>query len=162
VGDGTLTIQNGGAVFSGSSDGSVHTSIAEQQGRTGAATVTGTGSSWITNGLVVGGGNSGSLSISGGASVTSTNYLTDVNGTLTAATLTIDPGNFTQTGTVNISDGTSHVGVLTIRNGGNFTGAPTLGVPSTGHTDAVGHAYVQDFGSTWTILEPYFLGAGGG
>ena len=231
VGDGTLTIQNGGSAISG--DSSNHTTIGEFEGRTGAATVTGPGSSWITNGLAVGGGNTGhgSLVISGGGSVTSTDYITNVNGTptvtsssigggqgsvqvtnigstwtlagglsvspygnsnasltigsggtvnvattlqvnrggtvqvdgtLNAATIAIDGGNVTQSGTVNISDNGTHIGVLSIHNGGSYTGAPTLGIPTPGHTDAIGQAYVRDFGSTWTIPGPYFLGAGGG
>ncbi len=218
VGNGSLTIQNGGAVVSGSSDGSNQTSIGTLEGMTGAATVTGQGSSWITNGLVVGGGNtgSGSLTISAGASVTSADssiggghglvQITDsgsswtingglsispfcsaslvvgagstvnvaatmqVNsggavqlaGTLNAATLNVAGGSFLQTGVVNLSDAATHVGVLSISNGGAYTGSPVLGVPSVGNTDATGYAYVQGLGSTWTIPAPYFLGAGGG
>jgi T5SS/PEP-CTERM-associated repeat protein len=81
TGNGTLTIQNGASVTSGGSD---NTSIGALNGSTGAATVTGSGSNWTTNGLAVGGGSGqGSLIISGGASVTSTDYLANVNGTST-------------------------------------------------------------------------------
>ncbi len=233
VGSGTLTIRAGASTYSGRSDGSNHTSIGEHEGITGAATVTGAGSNWTTNGLSIGGGNSGngSLVISDGAAVHSSDYIANINGsptvisssiggghssvqltgsgsswtlagglsvsqygdstaslsvgagsivsvattlqvnpggtvqlegTLNAATLNVEGGSFTQTGAVNVSDAATHVGVLSIRNGGSYTGAPTLGIPTPGHTDAAGYAHVRDIGSTWNIQGPYFLGAGGG
>ncbi len=231
-GNGNLMVSNGASVVTGGSDASNHTAIGEFQGVTGVATVTGSGSSWITNGLAVGGGSGrGSLTISAGASVTSTDYFDNINGSPTAinssiggsqgsvavtgsgstwtltgglsvsnfgvgnATLTVGPGAavnmttalqvnqggtaqidgvlnaatininggaITQTGAVAISDAATHVGILSISNGGTYTGAPTLGVPTPGSTDAAGYAYIQGAGSTWNISGPYQLGAGGG
>lgn len=127
VGNGTLTIQNGASVTSGSGS---NTSIGGLNGSAGAATVTGFGSNWATNGLAVGGGNGqGSLIISGGATVTSTDYVANVNGTPTLISSSIGGG---QSSVQVIGNGSTWTltGGLSVSPYGASTASLTVGIGS--------------------------------
>jgi T5SS/PEP-CTERM-associated repeat protein len=133
-GDGTLTIQNGSVVQS--ADGL----IGYCRGASGAATVSGAGSTWVnTSGLYVGNAGSGTLSITSGGSVS----IGGNSGTsITRGSLCV--GNF-------------RTGLLSITSGGTLT-SKTGVVSVAAAPGSSGTVTVDGAGSTWSYTNPLLFG----
>jgi len=136
-GDGAVTIENGGSVFS--TDGYV----ARYGGSTGSLTVTGEDSAWQSSGhLCVGGtetadGGDALIDLSDGGRI----YVGDID----PATVTSLPPDYTA---VVASDGSGSGGEFLLRNGGILT---SDGYVVLGHTAGeTGAATVTGAGSLWT------------
>ena len=120
-GIGTLTVSDGGTVSSANAS-----FIGRNLTSTGTATVTGTGSSWISDSyFIIGRYGTGTLTISDGGTVSSANTTTIANSSTSNGTATV-----TGTGSSWISDnyfyvGASGTGALTISDGGTVSSANT-------------------------------------
>lgn len=112
---GALLIDNGGLVNSGG------TYIGTFTGSRGTATVTGTGSQWITSRQCVGCGGPGSLSIqAGGRGMSTSGLWIGYNSGVTGSMLVTDPNSkWADTGSITI--GVHGRGSLIARNGGKVT-----------------------------------------
>ncbi len=121
-GTGTLTMQNGGTVNSGSA------SVGLVAGSTGAVTVTGAGSSWIngtSGGLNIGSFGTGTLTITNGARVinVSTVFAANIgNGVGSTGTVTVAGAGSAWSNISGVNIGNSGTGTLTIADSGIVTG----------------------------------------
>lgn len=141
-GSGTLNIQAGGQVSSGTSI------LGEEAGSNGTATVTGTGSKWTnTGGLNVGFRGSGTLSIEGGGQVSnSSGYVGYGVGNASATgTATVAGSGLTWTNSGCLYVGYSGGGTLNIQAGGQVSSVSCY----VGYSGS-GAATVTDAGSNWT------------
>jgi autotransporter-associated beta strand protein len=158
---GSLTIQNGGVL------GSDLSIIGQNPGSNGTVTVTGSGSNWQVNDLIVGNRGTGLLFVTGGGTLVTngpgdTGFGTAIIGGFLGgdAIATVDGvgSNWTNTGTLSI--GVASSGTLLVGNGatvssdviqlGTFTAFSGALVISTGATVSTG-ALLVDHGSTLTI-----------
>ncbi|WP_147306461.1 autotransporter outer membrane beta-barrel domain-containing protein [Methylovirgula sp. 4M-Z18] len=161
--NGTLTIENGGQVTSGSVTLGVVTSspartTASTTSATGTILVTGSGSSLTASGaLVVGETGTGSLSILSGG------YVTSGSGTVGDAasgvgTVLIDGTGSTWDDTGDPIVGNAGTGTLTVQNGGTLISTVSvIGNQATG----VGTVTVTGAGSTWTDNSTITVGNAG-
>ena len=122
-GTGTLTIQDGGTVNSGSS------SVGQSGGSTGTVLVTGPGSTWIngtSGGLNIGSLGTGTLIIAdGGKVINFSNFATNIGngaGSQGKVTVTGAGSTWTNSSGVNIGNFSGSQGTLTIADGGVVTG----------------------------------------
>ena len=146
-GIGTLTIQNGATVLSGSDPAAANAAgafIANATGSVGTATVSGANTSWTSPNLfVIGKAGAGSMSVLAGASASDVGTYVG-NDAGSTGTLTIDGTNtvFSDTSTMNIGyDGT---GML------NLTGGATLNSPA--NPSAVAAILAFDAGAKGTAI----------
>jgi outer membrane autotransporter protein len=117
-GSGTLTVSNGGTVFS-----KPQTYVGYLQGSSGVLTVDGNGSSYTNAGFfVVGNGGPAQLNVTNGGAVSSSTGTLQIGGGSTATALVSGAGSRLSAGTflgVGVTDGS--VGTLTITDGGMAT-----------------------------------------
>jgi len=179
-GNGTLIVKAGGQVVSPHASGY----LGYLSGSTGTATVTGTGSSWTTGLITVGGWGSGTLTVSDGGEVVTAELLASLsdlygNGTITAthgavldADLVFDGTHGNQT---SVSFGSG--GTLTVHTGGWILGAGYKQSGSLNVSDGVnitssrgylgynsgstGAAIVSGAGSSWTNSSHLYVGRQG-
>jgi fibronectin-binding autotransporter adhesin len=147
-GVGSLTIQGGFAVQSGSGG------IAYCTGSTGTATVTGSGSTWTTGPLSVGISGNGTLLITNRGTVNSSDAFVAVTSSSRAVATVDGPGSIWNCGVVYAGDGGN--GSVSVINGGSVVGDGDLGSASTGK----GLVTVDGAGSTWK--GNFMVGNGGG
>ena len=121
---GSLMIEGGIKVQSGSGD------IGYCVGSAGTATVTGSGSTWITNYLNVGNGGNGTLLIASGGSVSTSNGIIGATWS-SAGAAAVDGAGSTLNG-ANICVGYSGGGTLWVTNGGSAVGFGDVGTASGG------------------------------
>ncbi len=115
-GSGTLMITNGGVVNSGV------TSIGTLSGSTGTATVSGTGSQWVTSSLCVGCGANGTLMLNAGAVGSSAGGLTIGSSPGATGTMTLtDAGTTWTNSSGDVVVGGQGTGILNVQNGATFT-----------------------------------------
>ena len=150
-GNGTLTIQNGGTLSSGSD-----AFIGYNAGVTGAVTVNGAGSSWTSAvGIFVGWAGIGTLTIGNGGAVSSALEVRigyDGSGTATVN----GSGSSLTTGSLAVGD--SGTGTLTVENGGAVSNTEGhLGVSA----DSSGTLTVDGAGSSWTNSTDLYVGNAG-
>ena len=147
-----LTISAGGRFTDASGD------LASDAGGTGAATITGAGSTWA-NGfdLVVGRGGDGTLTISSGGTATDrSGYIGHLSGSTGVATVTGANSLWSHTGSMNVGGAGS--GTLTISNGGRVAGtAGAIGYESGGTGDAT----VTGADSLWSNTGAMNVGGAG-
>ena len=146
-GTGTLNITNGGAVSNGG--GGANSYIGMWSGSMGTVTVDGTGSTWNSGRLFVG-GSTGTLNITGGGAVSNTSgHIGAFSGS--TRTVTVDGTGSTWTNSSSLYVGYYGTGTLNIQNGGAVSN--TEGSISYGSTVTVDGA-----GSTWTNTTDLYVG----
>jgi len=155
-GSGTLTVQNGGRLVTSSTAGFSNI-IGVFNGSSGAATVTGPGSTWTNaNTLRVGNSGSGSLTVSNGGSFVQSNGFANIiieSDHGGAATVTGAGSTLTTAGAMYV--GSTGDGVMTVLNGGSVTaGRLTL----RGLNDGSGHVMVGGAGSTLNVTNVLEIG----
>ena len=102
-GTGTLQVAAGASLETGSSDSAVGFVLGEQAGGSGAATITGAGSTLTNSGeFIIGGAGTGSLTIADGGDVTTRGSADLGNGTIR-----LDGGTFDSAGTLTLAAGQS-------------------------------------------------------
>jgi T5SS/PEP-CTERM-associated repeat protein len=144
---GSLTIRGGVKVQSGSGD------IGCFPGSTGTATITGSGSTWVTSYLNVGNGGNGILLIASGGSVSTSNGI--VGATWSSAGVTTVDGVGSTLNGANICVGYSGQGTVSLTNGGSVVGFGDIGTASGGR----GLVTVAGAGSNWK--GSFYVGDGG-
>lgn len=84
------------------------------------------------------------------------------SGTVTTGTVTVDGigSVIQQNGNGVTIDNGAGIGTLNITNGGQYHGAPIMGISNSGI--GVANVAVSGNGSSWNLGAPYILGAGGG
>ena len=102
-GTGTVHVMAGASLETGSSDSAVGFVLGEQAGGSGAATITGAGSTLTNSGeFIIGGAGTGSLTIADGGDVTTRGSADLGNGTIQ-----LDGGTFDAAGTLTLATGQS-------------------------------------------------------
>lgn len=151
TGPGALSIEGGGTVTT--TVGVLGLTSAS----TGAATVTGAGSTWTNSDvLFVGVQGSGTLIIEEGGAISNTDaYIGHASGTGTA-TVTGAGSAWTNSGSLYVGNG--GVGTLSIEDGGGVTGIRGFIGSDPG---SIGRATVSGAGSSWTNSGLFFVGDGG-
>ena len=150
--NGTLTITNGGAVSSGSDS-----TLGAMPGTTGNASLTGSNSTWTTNGtLYVGGTGVGLLSIFAGASVSDSNaYLANAQGSQVAATVATG-SKWTNSGALSVGEAGN--AVLDLLDSGTVSAEVGYIGDLQHSTGTVG---VTSAGSVWTDSTALYVGQSG-
>ncbi len=152
-GEGTLLVQNGGAVESTSAVIGLHV------GSQGTATVNGSGSTWTNHGasLIVGFAGTGTLNITGGGAVA------DGNGFLGSAgaavgTVTVDGSGSTWTNSGDVAVGGDGSGTLNITSGGAVadTNGAVNALVGLNHPPA--EVLVDGANSIWTSTDNLTIG----
>jgi outer membrane autotransporter protein len=154
VGDkGVLTVANGAVLNSNLAY------VGQMAGSSGAVTVTGVGSIWNAQGLVVGNDGVGTLAILNGGAVNTSVYefsLADQSGNGTA----IVDGAGSKLTASDFVVGNGGTGTLTVSNGGAVIG--TTWISTIGHdVGAVGTVTVTGAGSTLSNVGDLFIGQNG-
>ena len=122
-GNGTLNIQNGGAVSN------LNGFLGYGVGATGTATVTGVGSTWTNNLLQVGRLGTGTLNVEAGGAVTNTaGSIGEFAGSTGTATVTGPGSIWTNTGDLYV--GNLGTGMLNVLNGGRLDAAGLMSINS--------------------------------
>ena len=136
---GTLSITDGGSVVT-------HDICYIGYACTGMATVSGPGSTWLSNDGIFVGYHNGTLNIADGGSVTTDTCSVGATSTSTG-TVTVDGAGSTLYTSWSLDVGFSGNGTLTVTNGGTVSGA--AGGVGT-YSGGTGTATVDGPGSTWT------------
>ncbi len=152
-GAGTLNVNNGGVVSSGSD-----CVIGNLEGSSGTATVSGIGSRWnIPSGLFVGGSGNGSMNVENGGVVS------NVDGTIAqsrfsnaSATISGAGSQWNNSGQLDV--GSNGTGTLAVGNGGSVSNL--MGVIGNSAT-ATGTATVTGSGSQWNNFVNLIVGLNG-
>ncbi|MES0882028.1 autotransporter domain-containing protein [Roseibium sp. SCP14] len=152
VGNGTLTVSNGGAVSN------TYGYIGRNSGSVGTAEVSGAGSTWINSGdLFVGTDGHGTLTVADGGAVSNA-YGTIGFSSSSVGTANVRGAGSTWTNSINLYVGYSGNGALTVAAGGavsNLRGF--IGRLSS----SVGTVEVSGVGSTWTNSDSLTVGHDG-
>lgn len=154
VGIGTIDILNGGSMGSGLTNiGWGFPGI----GSSGTVTVDGSGSSWLSSGdVLVGGdgGGDGTLNIRNGGAVTNAaGYIGSASGSI--GTATVDGAGSTWTNSSSLTVGDAGNGILNIQNGGNVSSSiGSIGAINSGN----GAVLVDGTNSTWTVSGGMLVG----
>lgn len=156
AGDGTLTIQNGGAVSSTN-----QANIGAFSGSTGKVIVDGAGSTWTNNGSIAlgyaggSGEHHGILTIQNGGAVSSTTGLVGY-GLDGVGTATVDGTGSTWTNSEYFYVGHGSDGTLLVSNGGSVSN--TLNASIAVSEFSTSSATVDGTGSTWTNSDSLYIG----
>lgn len=156
TGTGTFTISNGGKVTNTTG------TLGYQSGALGTVNVTGTGSQWLSSGLLTIGSNGrGVLNISNGGTVTSTGariWSLGSNATQSSASLTGTGSSWTNTGTLTILGYGGGAGAtFTLGTGASFSSS---GLITLGGGSASGAATITQTGGTLTASGGLTFGTG--
>ncbi|MEX2310757.1 MAG: PEP-CTERM sorting domain-containing protein [Pirellulales bacterium] len=150
----TLTVQNGADISSNTA------TIARDANANGTVTVTGAGSTWTDNGvLIVGRFGDGTLTINAGADVASgSGVVGDVSSFGGTGTVTVENAGSTWTNSGSLVVGNSGVGTLTIEAGGSVSN-----INGFIGDDAGSDGTVRVFhpGTTWTNTGALHVGVAG-
>jgi T5SS/PEP-CTERM-associated repeat protein len=164
-GSGTLTIQNGGTVYSNGEHGYDDTHIGSQPQAHGAVTVDGPSSSWTNRSeIAVGYRGTGSLTIQNGGKVTSRDgYIAAETGSIGSVTISGAGSTWTNQGGYGFAGGSVDVGhrgngSLVITNGGQVSGIH--GSIGSGFGNPNGSATIDGVGSIWHTLLNLAIGNG--
>jgi T5SS/PEP-CTERM-associated repeat protein len=152
-GSGTLSITSGGSVnnFFG------YSYIGYNSGSTGLVTVDGTGSTWNSGVLLVGGSGSGTLSVTNGGTLSGIAYIGYGSGS--TGVVTVD-GTGSTWGSGGINVGYAGGGTLSISSGGNVSSSDGCAIGD--YSGSQGVVTVDGVGSTWTHGGSLFVGNSGG
>ena len=149
LGDGTLSINNGGAVSN------VNGYIGSDADAIGTVSVSGSGSTWTNSGtLTIGRNGDGTLNISNGGAVNNANGFIGDSPTSTGA-VTVNGATSTWTNSGTLFVGYNSTGTLEILNGGRIDSSyGFIGDYSTGS----GTVTVDGTGSTWSSTSGFTIG----
>lgn len=157
-GDGILSIQGGGQLFS--TTGQLGSSAGTEFATTGTVTVTGEGSAWTNSAqLTIGSSWRGDLTIADGGEVSNTFGVVGSQAT-GEGTVTVTGLGSVWRNTGSLSVGSNGTGRLTIANGGvvfNTSGSIASGTGGTG----IGTVTVTGAGSTWNNSTTLIIGTSG-
>ncbi|MCL2761012.1 MAG: autotransporter-associated beta strand repeat-containing protein, partial [Desulfuromonadales bacterium] len=122
---------------------------------TGTVTVSGTASTWMTNGLLIGNYGIGSMSITAGGTVSNSSYgnIGDMAGS--QGTVTVDGTGSTWTNSDYLDIGAWGTGTLSITNGGSVS---NLSSDIGDVSGSQGTVTVDGVGSTWTNFSVLSIG----
>lgn len=153
VGDGTLTLTNGGTVASGASV------VGAANGATGSVHVDGAGSQWfVSNLLMLGSAGAGTLVVSnGGIAVTGTAAIGAVAGAGGGAAVIDGAGSSWIANTMDV--GFNGTGSLAVTHGASVT---TLGTAIGLNSGSNGGVTVDGTGSSWSSSQIFVGGRGAG
>lgn len=154
TGTGALTIANGGSLMSNLAY------VGNMAGSTGTATVTGAGSLWNAQLLVVGSHGTGTLAILNGGAVDTTDWevaIADHSGS--SGSVTVDGKGSTLTGS-DIVVGNGGTGTLIVSNGGTAVATKWTSIIAQS-ASSVGTATVTGAGSLWSNASNLFVAQNG-
>jgi T5SS/PEP-CTERM-associated repeat protein len=148
---GAMTVDDGSVVASGTSY------IGYNTGGTGAATVTGSGSTWNSRNLTIGDSGSGQLIISAGGKVNSSAFGTIGDGPGSTGAVEVSGAGSEWNGSSFLTVGDQGSGTLIISDGGLVSNS----IGEVGGFDGDGHATVTGAGSRWINSGTFTVGAFG-
>ena len=154
---GTLTISNGGNVFTGGSGGTFGSTIAYNSGSSGTVNVSGAGSSWTNKGPldIRDNGGDGTLHIMSGGVVSNGNCIlgtSDGSGNLTVEGV---GSTWTISGDLSVGDVFGGIGTVTISESGQVTSVNGFIADGSSSTGSV---QIDGAGSTWTNSGNVYVG----
>ena len=154
---GTLTISNGGNVYTGGSGGTFGSTIAYNAGSSGTVNVSGVGSTWMNKGplAVSGAGGDGVLHITSGGAVSNGNCILGIFEGSGNVTVEGVGSTWTISGDLSIGSVFGGIGMVTISQGGHVTSADGFIADGSSSTGTI---QLDGAGSIWINSDNVYVG----